>query len=138
MSSNNRIEYTGLTELKAALRSLPADLARLGNVIVSAHTQAAYDSIRALYPEVTGTLKQRMRIDIEQSAFGTIGRVRSTAPHAWLYENGSQTRQTALGYNRGAMPPNNVFIPEAIRKRRAMVQQLIQLVNDQGLQVTGG
>jgi hypothetical protein len=136
--SNNRIQFTGLDALQQALRSLPADLARQGGTIVAASTASAGAAVVAAYPEVSGNLKSHVKVTVEQTQFGTIGRVRSTAKHAFIFENGTQTRQTSLGHNRGAMPPGNVFVPTVVRTRRAMVQQLIQLVNDQGLRVTGG
>jgi hypothetical protein len=36
------------------------------------------------------------------------------------------------------MPPQHGFVPAAIRAREAMVNQLIAMVRDEGLVVTGG
>jgi hypothetical protein len=59
------------------------------------------------------------------------------SPHAWMFENGTQARHTAIGANRGAMPPGHVFIRIAIIKRKQMYAQLRGLLERHGLKVTG-
>lgn len=138
--SNNRIVFGGMDEFKAALRNLPAHLTQEATGIVNGHADAAAAKIIEAYPTgPTGDLKAGVRVEhLSASAGGVIARVRNSAFLAYIYENGSQARHTAIGANRGAMPPGNVFIPIAIRERRAMVDDLIAMVRREGLVVTGG
>lgn len=140
--SNNRLVLTGFEELKQQLRNLPTHLAEEAAGIVVAHAQTAAGNIRAAYPEgPTGNLKRGVKVDqVEvggRTNAGARARVRSTARHAFIYENGTQARHTDEGWNRGAMPPGNVFIPAVVRERRAMVNDLIAMVQREGLTVTG-
>lgn len=136
--SNNRLVITGLAEFYEALRNLPSEMTADAAPIVSSRADQAGAQIRAAYPEVTGNLKGH--VTVTHGAFGRFGVasiVKSTAKHAYMYENGTQARQTDLGANRGAMPPAHVFVPIIIRNRREMLQQLIAIVEKQGLVVTG-
>ena len=63
--------------------------------------------------------------------------VKSTAKHAYIFENGTQVRKNAKGANRGAMPPGRVFVPTVIRKRKQMLQELKYLLVQAGLDVRG-
>ena len=63
--------------------------------------------------------------------------VKNRAKHAYIFENGTQARHTGLGYNRGAMPPGHVFIPEIVRRRRGMYEKLAEMLRQHGLQVPG-
>ena len=87
--------------------------------------------MRAAYPEgPRGNLKQRLKVTLrEGNEFGAGGMVKNTAPHAFIFEQGTQARYVTtrplgraknFGYRRGAMPPGRVFIPIAIRRRREM------------------
>jgi hypothetical protein len=133
------LEIRGLEDLKAALRHLPAALASAATPIVIGAAQAARADIVAQYPQgPTGNLKQGVRVELKAAnAAGVIAIVKSTARHAWIYEHGTQTRQTTLGANRGRMPapPAPVFIPTMMRTRRAMYAQLGALLEAQGLTV---
>lgn len=69
--------------------------------------------------------------------YGTAVVVKNTAKHAWMYENGTQTRQTRLGANRGAMPPAHTFIPAAERSRAQMYRELAAMLEREGFLVSG-
>jgi hypothetical protein len=132
------LEIRGLDDLKAALRALPATLASAATPIVIGAAEGAGATIKAAYPVVTGNLRQGVTVTIKSAnAGGVVAIVKSGARHAWIYEHGTQTRQTKLGANRGRMPapPTPVFIPTMMRARRAMYAELGALLEAQGLTV---
>ncbi len=136
---STKVTIEGLTEFRAALRALPADLAAEGAQIVVAHATEAKREIAVGYPTgPTGNLKRGVTLDVETNQFGTIARVRSHAKHAHLYEDGTGPRRTRSGANRGRMPSApeaNRMIPKVIRIRARMRQALIELVKKAGFQV---
>jgi hypothetical protein len=138
--SNNRLEFTGLKELREALRRLPQELkAEAQKIVMTAATNAGGE-IKAAYDThtKTGNLSRGVQVrSSEASAFSAGAIVVSRAKHAWIFENGTQARHTDIGANRGAMPPGRVFIPVVMRRRRRMYYELIEIVEKQGLQVTG-
>lgn len=138
--SDNRLTYDGLNEFVADLIQLPKELSGEGGDIVISRATEAGDDIRAEYAAsaVTGNLAEHVKVTVkEKNEFGAIAEVKSTARHAYIYENGTQIRKTKDGKNLGAMPPANIFVPTVIRKRRAMVDDLKDLMRDKGLEVSG-
>lgn len=138
--SDNRLVWDGMEEFKAALRQLPKELSGEGGDIVVEHAHTAGEDIRAHYEAsaVSGNLAKHVKVEVESRAAGASAIVKSTAKHGIIYENGTQIRKTKGGLNRGAMPPAHVFIPTVIRERRAMVEDLKDLMRTKGLEVTGG
>ena len=132
-----RVRWDGLEELKADLRNLPRALADEGAGIVYAAADRAAGAIVAGYPRRTGDLGKGVSVKRENSSFGAAAIVRNRAPHAHLFELGTEVRHTAIGANRGRMPPGHVFIPIVQRERRAMYERLKELLRRQGLTVTG-
>jgi hypothetical protein len=123
-------ELRGLEEFKAQLRQLPDDLkgGATGIVLDAAHRAEA--SIVSQYPEVTGNLKRGVKVEVlAVGRYGVAAKVRSSAPHAWLYEHG-RCRWGAV-----SDPPAPVFIPTMMRTRRQMNEQLADLMEQQGLDV---
>jgi hypothetical protein len=135
--SNNRLEFVGLAELKAELRKLPTELVNEARQIVLVAVEEAADDIRDGYPRRTGDLKDKVKTTHEHTAFGAIGKVKNTSKHALPFEVGTQARHTALGANRGSMPPGNVFRPAIAKKKREMYEGLKALLERHGLQVSG-
>ncbi len=130
--------WIGMDELKKALLRLPVELTELAQQIVVEAAEGAAAEIKNAYPEgETGNLKKGVRVRSRRGGgpHTVIRDVVSSAPHAWLFENGSQTRQTALGYNRGFMPGANLFVPVAMRRRREMLEDLVAIVEQAGLDV---
>lgn len=136
--ANNRIVFSGLEELRAALTKLPEDLKNEAKSIVrGAADEAAYE-VRQKYPRGTGNLRNGVRVTSQASgSFGVGATVRNDAPHAWIFENGTQTRRTRRGWNRGVMPPGRVFVPTMRKHRRAMYEELKVTLRSHGLLVTG-
>lgn len=131
------LRYTGLAEMYADLRALPAHLRTEGAAIVVDEGAQAFNEIIEAYPSRTGNLKRGMKLETHPSEFGMRVILRNVAKHAWLYENGTQVRHTDLGQNRGFAHPAHVFVPRIIRHRRAMYARLAALLASTGLKVTG-
>jgi hypothetical protein len=137
----NRIQWQGLTEFKTALRNLPEELTDEGGDIVATASERAQRETQSGYPQgPTGNLRARVTREQESasSKFGASFRVRSGAPHSYIFENGTRTRQTAKGANRGRMPEaaeSQKMIPVVIRNRRVMFERLKDLVRKAGFQV---
>lgn len=132
------VRWEGLEELREELKHLPQDLADDASDIVVGAAQAAVNEIVDAYPERTGNLRRHVYVALRAAGrFSAAAIVKNTAKHAWLFENGSQARHTALGANRGAMPAGHVFLPIVIRWRRIMYEQLKSLLVRHGAVVSG-
>uniref|UniRef100_A0A6M3JS03 Putative tail protein n=1 Tax=viral metagenome TaxID=1070528 RepID=A0A6M3JS03_9ZZZZ len=132
------VTWEGMAEFRAALRATPEHLRdeAVGITANTAHTAA--QEIVDEYPTVTGNLKDGVKT--AQMTTGNYGAgyiVKSTAPHAHLYEFGTQARQTDLGANRGAMPAKHTVIQVAVRRRRQMHDELAAMLRREGFEVTG-
>lgn len=136
----NRLVYTGLEELKLALRSLPEHLTGEAVRIVEGAANGAEADMVAGYEQHRDTGNLRNGLKKEVIATGPYGagiRLKNTSPHAYIFENGTQVRHTKAGVNRGAMPAFHVFIPAMVRARKRMYSQFRDLLKSAGLQVTG-
>jgi hypothetical protein len=136
--SGNRLRLD-FEEIRAGLRQLLADTSATGEAghIVEATANGAASSIRSSYPVRTGNLRDHVTVEAQMSGFSAGAIVINRAKHAAIFENGTQARHTAIGANRGSMPPGHVFVPIVIRKRRQMYEQLKDLLTRSGLQVSG-
>jgi len=133
-----RFQIDGLQDLRDALRRLPVELRDEAASVITEHADRAADEITTEYEAhtFTGHLAQHTYVSRrDPGPFGAGATVRNTSPHAWIFENGSQTRRSRSG-NASPMPPGHVFIPIVIRHRRAMRGQLVAIVRRAGLQVT--
>jgi Bacteriophage HK97-gp10, putative tail-component len=135
--SANRLIFEGLDELRAALRNLPTHLAAEASRPVQGAANAAAASIKAGYPVRTGKLRDHLIVETIDAPFQAGALVKNTARHAAIFEYGTQARHTAIGANRGSMPPGHVFIPAIVRARRRMYEDLKGLLERNGLQVSG-
>ncbi len=132
--------FEGLEELKAELRVLPETLVGEGTHIVTrAADEASGEMIRAYEGHhYSGNLAAHVSVSQQETGRGGIlAIVKNTAAHAWIFENGTQARHTSLGAFRGVMPAGHVFVPIAIRNRRAMYDALKAMIARQGLEVSG-
>lgn len=130
--ARNRMRLEGLDEFKAALRTLPRELSDEAQSIVLGIAEEAKSEVYTAYPEVTGNLRKGLKVIKETSPFGTRAIMKNTAPHAWIYDNGSEARHWETGKSTGKMwgkrPPTHIFVSTAIRKRREMRQRLLGLL----------
>lgn len=134
-----RLLFEGMNELRDALQALPADLAQKAGLVVQATARQVAEEVVTNYPRgKTGNLKSGVRVTVEGSAVSVRGIVKSTAPHAHLFEYGTARRQTQSGANRGVMPkgPTDELVGvRAGRARKRMVEQLIAIVQEAGFTV---
>jgi hypothetical protein len=126
--------WTGFAELLTQLRELPDHLVGEATTIVNDATDTFMTTTAAAYPKRRGNLSRGLRkLQKSGSRGGVIFQVKNVAPHAWMFENGTQARHTAIGANRGAMPPGHIFVPNAIRARAQMYQRLADMLEREGL-----
>jgi len=142
--SDWRIEFDGLTELKAALMALPAALGGEAAHIVEGAGNQAVLQIKTAYPVRSGNLRDGVEQTLVRSEFGASVKVVNKSKHAYIFENGSQARHyvTTGGatHQTGVMPPSppgHAFIPVMVRERQAMNQKLKDMLVRNGLLVSG-
>lgn len=138
----NKIAWEGMDELRAVLKRLPRDLADDASEIVVKHAEGARNEIYAAYPARTGNLRGGLSVNpYAASRYGAGAVLRNHAPHAFIFEHGTQARHyfTARGKKKltGRMPPGNVFIPRVIKWRRRMYEALKALLVQHGLIPSG-
>lgn len=135
----NRMGMGVLDELRSELRKLPEHLRGDGSEVVETAARWAHNEIKVEYEKSSqsGNLVDHLKLEVRPTTFGTGATVKSTARHAHLFEDGSATRKTKQGWNRGFMPAANIFVPIVTRRRRWMYEQLIALLERAGLTVTG-
>jgi len=141
-----RVTWEGLEAFKVDLRKMPEHLRDEAVSITANAAHTAAQEIVDEYPTVTGNLKDGVKTaKMTTGNYGAGYIVKSTAIStrgtrtdlALVYENGWQTRQTDLGANRGAMPPNPVVARVATRRRRQMYDELANMLRREGFEVTG-
>jgi len=147
--SNNKFVFEGIDELLARLRTLPAELGEAAAWYVQDAAARAEAEVRSVYDahRVTGNLSDKLERDTTVSTFGSAARVKNTAHHAWIFENGSQARHytskggkrhdTGSMWGKTAQPPTHVFVRTMQKHRKEMYERLTALLERQGLQVTG-
>jgi hypothetical protein len=139
--SNNRLRFDGLQELRASLRRLPKELRDEAEEIVFGSANDAASDIKAGYEAHRRSGELADKVSVQQlkgegTAFaGAL--IQNKSKLAFIFENGTQVRHTAIGANRGAMPPGHVFVPAVIKRRREMYDKLRALLRGKGLKVTG-
>lgn len=133
-----RVVWDGLEEYRELLRHLPESLANETANFVQAAANSSAFQIRGKYPVRTGKLRDRVSVaKLKKGKYGTGMVVKNTAPHAKLFEYGTQARHTAIGANRGSMPPGNVFVPVILKERRSLYEKVKDLLRRKGALVTG-
>ena len=135
----NQVVWQGLAELRAQLRQLPEDCTVEAARLVEGTANGAYVDIGGAYPRRTGNLRRGMRLQkTERNGMVVKAAVKNVAPHANLFEIGTQARHTKLGAYRGSMPPGHVFVPRIVRARRRLTAALKDMVTRRtGATVTG-
>lgn len=132
------VRWDGLDALRAALRALPQELAAEASTIVLDAAEGAKEEMVARYPARTGNLRDHVYVrKASAGQYGAGAIVTNTAKHANIFEVGTQARHTAIGANRGSMPPGHVFVPIVIKRRRVMYDRLKALLVAKGLEVSG-
>jgi hypothetical protein len=136
-----RFTWNGLDELKVALQTLPADLTTAAQNIVFDSAKEAANAIILAYPHKTGNLSSHVTVSRAGGAFSTSAKVKNTAKHAWLYDNGSSARhyytKGGVSHATGAMPATHLFVSRIVQQRRVMYERLKALLVSHGLLVSG-
>lgn len=141
------MKWDGLQDFYVALRKLPVELRDDATDIIVDAADAAYTAIYQSYPsEPTGNLRKLLAVrPPTMGAFGADVLLVNRAPHAWLYDNGTEARHYttkggklhATGAMWGKSSPPHTFVRNAIRERLRMYEQLIALLESKGLWVSG-
>jgi hypothetical protein len=139
---SNRFEWSGLEDFKAWLRKLPDNLTGEASFIVNgAANEAARRIVDRYASGPTGDLKEKVTVKPMRNApggkFGIGVVVISSSNIANIYENGTQVRHNAFGANRGRMPAKHVVVQEVTSHRRQMYQKLFDLLERNGMRVSG-
>jgi hypothetical protein len=123
-----RIRLIGMTELRQQLTGLPAHLGARARPIVDAAADGAVRDVARAYPRITGTLAGGMTSQVTESdpARYTV-QVRNTVYYAPMFEFGTRY-----------MTGRPTFVPITRDARRHLAAALIDLVESEGLTVTGG
>ena len=143
MATGNHFIFDGLAELREELRNLPKELTAEASHIVQGAANGAEADIKGAYAVgPTGNLRDGVFSKVESMGeFAAAVKVVSSAPHAWMYENGTSARhyytKNGVKHLTGAMRPQHTFIPRMIRARKAMYEQLADLLERHGLKVSG-
>ena len=138
------VQWSGLDELKAALRALPSELRAEAHHVAEASANTATRIVKEVYGRhvVTGHLRDHTDVEeLSTGPFGVAWRVKVKSPIAWLFDNGSQARHWASGKSTGAMfsksPPTHIFARTMAQQRRVMYSKLKATLVRHGLSVTG-
>lgn len=141
------MKWEGMQDFYAALRKLPVELRDDAADII---TTAAEDARTAIYQEYaqgdTGNLRKGLYVKPPlPSLYGMDVILISRAAHAWLWDNGSEARhyttkngkRHATGRMWGKSSPPHTFIKHVIRHRNRMFEDLVAMMEQHGLWVTG-
>lgn len=133
------VKWDNLQEFEQYLQALPDRLVAGSEPIVDSTARQVARDTASDYPRRTGTLINRIEVKRESKGKGiTTARVRSMAPHSHFIERGTKPRRSRYG-NRGSMPKptgNEAMVPKVVRARKKMVDQLIDLLENEGFDVS--
>jgi hypothetical protein len=105
------VKWDGMDTFKQELQLLTADLvSEAEGILITAAFDAA-DALRAAYPYREGGLIQGVTVIPSRGTLLPGAAVKNLAPHALIYEDGTTTRATHQGYNRGRMLGTPTFRP---------------------------
>jgi hypothetical protein len=134
------VEWHGLEEYQALLKNFPASLVGETAHYADDAVNGAAVAIRQVYGahRRSGNLQKRVTVSNMSRGQFVVGKVlKSTAPHAALFEYGSQARHTNIGANRGSMPATPTFVPTVQKFRRGLYAQVTALLVRHGAVVSG-
>jgi hypothetical protein len=132
------MKWDGLAELYKQLETLPATLTGEAAHIVEGVANAAALDIRSAYPVHSGNLRDSVFVThFDKGRYSAGAQVKATAPHAWIFENGTAARayytKAGVRHVTGAMPPGHVFVPIVMKHRRLMYSQFAALLERNGI-----
>jgi hypothetical protein len=132
------VKWDGMDTFKQELQLLAANLTSEADGILIASAFEAADALRAAYPYREGGLIRGVTVEPSRGMTLAGAKVLNRAPHAAIYENGTTTRATQQGYNRGRMLGTPTFRPITRRYHDAALTAIIDWLYAQGaVAVTG-
>ena len=138
MSKLPTVQWTGLDSFLDELRLMPANLVDEAQDIMRESAEAAKADIAAAYPQKSGALRRGLTLRPARGILLAGVELRQTAPHGWIYENGTTVRETKDKKNRGQMKGRAVFEPRAHAYRRTAISAVMFRLYAHGAdQVTG-
>lgn len=140
------MKWEGLEEFREAMQHLPDDLRDDAEGIVQEAVDHAEAEIYAAYGRKTGNLRDHLKQErVASGPFGITIRLKNTAKHAWLWDNGTEARhyitESGAIHETGAMwgktAPPHTFVRGSIKWRRWMYDQLKAMLVEHGLLTRG-
>jgi hypothetical protein len=118
------VKWTGLDSFKHELQVLTAGLVDEANAILLESAQAAKADIAAAYPIKSGNLRRGLVLRPVKGIVLAGMELLQKAPHGYIYEHGTRSRETKDRKNRGVMKATPTFIPTAAAYRRSALSQI--------------
>ena len=138
MATLTAVKWDGMDTFKQELQLLTADLVSEAEGILIASAFDAADALRAAYPYREGGLIRGVTVIPSRGTLLAGASVKNVAPHALIYEDGTTTRATHQGYNRGRMLGTPTFRPITARYRDTALTAIIDRIYAHGAaHVTG-
>ncbi|HXI32160.1 MAG TPA: HK97 gp10 family phage protein [Vicinamibacterales bacterium] len=132
------VKWDGLDTFKQELQVLTGNLVSEAEGILTAAANEAADALRAAYPYREGGLRRGVTVIPSRGRTLAGAEVKNLAPHAGIYEDGTTTRATHQGYNRGRMLGTPTFRPITARYRDRALSTVIDRIYAHGAaHVTG-
>ena len=140
------VRWDGLDEFRQLLRDLPTALRDDADAILIEAANRAESEIRRGYTRgKTGALLAGLFQTRRSGPFGIAIRLINKAPHAWLWDNGSEARHYvtkrgvthATGAMWGKRPAPHTFDRAVLASRRRMFEELKAMMRAHGLEVRG-
>ena len=124
------IRWEGLHEYEDQLTAWPAQAAQAAYTQVERSADRAFAIIQAGYPVVTGRLKAGLQErDVTTDALHPRYELRNDVVYARVWESGGNT-------TAGVHKPGKLFVPTMQRERRALNQELIDIIHTGAERVT--
>jgi hypothetical protein len=138
MAATLSVKWDGLDTFKQELQALTSDLIREAEGILVASAFDAADAVRDAYPYREGGLIRGVTVEPSRGRTLAGAEVKNLAPHAIIYEDGTVTRATHRGYNRGRTIGTPTFRPITARYRdRALSAVTARIYAHGAASVTG-
>jgi hypothetical protein len=138
MSKGFSLKFDGLDTFKQELQALTGNLVSEAEDILITAAHEAADAVRAAYPYRHGGLRGGVTVVPSRGRTLAGAEVKNLAPHAIIYEDGTVTRETHQGYNRGRQLGTPTFRPITARYHDQALTAVIHLLYAHGAaRVTG-
>ena len=126
------VTWNGMDTFKQELQLLTANLVSEAEGILISSAFDAADALRAAYPYREGGLIRGVTVIPSRGVTLAGAAVKNLAPHALIYEDGTVTRETHLGYNRGRMQGTPTFRPITNRYHDEAITAIIDRIYAHG------